>query len=417
MLVVGAGLAGSRTVLELRERGFTGHITVVGAEPVPPYDRPPLSKHLLDRPAPAWLADELGTDALAAADDVRLGTRVETLMLPVTGVPGEHRPDQDTVRATTADGSTLMADALVVATGARALRPPAWSTALTLHTAADADLLRARLADARTLVIVGAGWIGAEVATVAAAAGIEVTVVEAGPVPLGAALGPTVGGLTAPWYATEGITLLVESPVAEVDADGVTLHDGLRLGADVVLSAVGVRPATEWLSGALRLAPDGAVAVDETFTPAGGPACVRVVGDAARRLSPRHGRVAGGHWDAALRGPAVAVASLLGHPLTGPEADPAPYVFSTQLGHELALYGQARPGDELVVRGDPAAQGGDGWSALWFTPGSDELTAAFAVDRPRDVAGARRLFAGAGLPRLDRDAAEDPGTALARAGR
>lgn len=417
VLVVGAGLAGSRTVLELRERGFTGHITVVGAERVPPYDRPPLSKHLLDRPAPAWLADELGTDALAAADDVRLSTRVEHLVLSPDGRVGDggHGGDggDDAVRAVTADGSTITAGAVVVATGARALRPPAWASALTLHTAADADVLRARLAVARTLVIVGAGWIGAEVATVAAAAGIEVTVVEAGPVPLGVALGPVVGGLTAPWYATEGITLLASSPVAEVDTRGVTLHDGLRLRADVVLSAVGVRPATQWLSGTLPLTPDGAVAVDATHTPVGGPAAVRVVGDAARRRSTRHGWVAGGHWDAALRGPAVAVASLLGQPLTGPEADPAPYVFSTQLGHELALYGQPRPGDDLVLRGDPAAAGGAGWSALWFTPATDELTAVFTVDRPRDVARARRLFAGEDLPRVERAAAADPGTALA----
>lgn len=132
-MVVGAGIAGARTVLELRAQGFDGRVTLLGAEGVAPYDRPPLSKHLLDRPAPAWLSDELGADALAAADDVRLGT-------PATGL----RVDEDGVRVGTADGD-VVADAVVVATGARAVRPPAWADALTLHTAADAERLRAAL--------------------------------------------------------------------------------------------------------------------------------------------------------------------------------------------------------------------------------------------------------------------------------
>jgi NADPH-dependent 2,4-dienoyl-CoA reductase/sulfur reductase-like enzyme len=427
VVVVGAGIAGARTVLELRAQGFDGRVTLLGAEGVAPYDRPPLSKHLLDRPAPAWLADELGADALAAADDVRLGT-------PATGLA----VDDDGVRVGTADGE-VAADAVVVATGAAAVRPPAWQHALTLHTAADAERLRAALGfphglaaggpgaggagsgdpgarpAAQRLVVVGAGWVGAEVATVAAAAGVDVTVVEAREAPLMTALGAEVGALTAPWFARAGVRLRTGAVVAAVEPGAVRLADGTVLPADAVLAAIGARPATGWLAGALPLDPDGSVPVDERHAPVGGSWRVRVVGDAARRRSARHGWVPGGHWDAALRGPAVAVAGLLGRQAA--ESDLAPYVFSTQLGHELALYGLPGAGDDVVLRGDPS--GADGWTALWFAPGggpaTGALTAVFAVDRPRDVGAARRLLAGAALPVLDRARAADPAVPLAKA--
>lgn len=418
-MVVGAGIAGARTVLELRAQGFDGRVTLLGAEGVAPYDRPPLSKHLLDRPAPAWLSDELGADALTAADDVRLGS-------PATGLA----VDDDGVRVGTADGE-VAADAVVVATGSAAVRPAAWQGALTLHTATDAERLRAALgfphglaapggsapgaaATPRRLVVVGAGWVGAEVATVAAAAGVDVTVVEAREAPLMTALGAEVGALTAPWFARAGVRLRTGVSVAAVEPGAVRLADGAMLPADAVLVAIGARPATGWLAGALPREPDGSVRVDERHAPVGGSWRVRVVGDAARRRSARHGWVPGGHWDAALRGPAVAVAGLLGHEAA--ESDLAPYVFSTQLGHELALYGLPGPGDEVVLRGDPA--GDDGWTALWFAPGggaTGTLTAVFAVDRPRDVGGARRLLAGAVLPVLDRARAADPAVALPKA--
>lgn len=394
ILVVGAGLAGARTVLELRRRGYRGWIGLLGAEPVPPYDRPPLSKHLLDRPAPAWLADELDADALAAADEVRLATAATGLHL-----------DPDGVRVSVAGAEDLSADAVVIATGSVPMNP--WPAARVLHTAADAEALRDALPTARRLVIIGAGWIGAEVAGVAAAAGTEVTVLEAlaGPLPvLGA-----VGELTRPWWSAAGVELRTGVRVATLDAAGVALEDGSRVDGDLVLAAVGARPATDWLDGTLPRDLDGSVRVDEHLVPVGVPGGqrVRLVGDVARRRSARHGWVGGGHWDAALRGPAVAVASLLGEPVAD---DPAPYVFSTQFGRELALYGEPGRSDDLVLRGDPAGQ--DGWTALWFAAGSDRLTAVFTVDRPRDVAGARRLFTADRLPELDPVRASDPALPL-----
>lgn len=419
MLVVGAGLAGAQVVAELRAAGFDGRVTVLGAEGVPPYDRPPLSKHLLDRPGPAWLSDELGVDLSALADDVHLGRPARALLL------GGARP------AVLTDVGVVSAADVVIATGARAVRPPGWEAALTLHTAADANRLRAALAGGdraataggspggpprpgggARLVVVGAGWIGAEVAGVAAAAGHKVTVVEAAEAPLSAALGP-VGAFTARWYDEAGVELLTGVTVAGVRPGGVALADGRFLDADVVLAAVGARPATGWLADTLPLDPDGSVPVGTTYQvlgDAGQPIPgLWAVGDAARRLSARHGSVSGGHWDGALRGPRALVGHLLGRPPDPPDDDPAPYVFSTQLGHDLALFG-APQGRDLVLRGDPAAD--EGWAALWYS--GERVVAALAVDRPRDVGAARRLFTAPELPRVDRTAAADPATPLRR---
>ncbi|MGN8246536.1 FAD-dependent oxidoreductase [Cellulomonas soli] len=393
VLVVGAGLAATQTVAALREHGFDGHVQVLGAEGCAPYDRPPLSKHLLDRTSPAWLADELGVDLTGLADDVRLDCAAHGLS--VTG--------HDVEVAT--DAGTFTADAVVLATGARAVRPTGWEHALTLHTAADAEALRARLVTGSRLVVIGAGWIGAEVAGVAAAAGVEVTVVEEAPVPLGAALGAEAGALTAPWYAAAGVQLLTGARVVDVRPDGVRLSDDRVLPADTVLAAVGARPATQWLAASgLPLEPDGSLRVDEGYAVLGAPPSVRAVGDVATRRSARHGWIPGGHWDAALRGPAVMVADLLAAPDAAPiTQDLAPYVFSTQLGHELALFGRPRPGDDLVLRGDPTAPAG--WTAVWCE--GEAVTAVLTVDRPRDVAAARRAFTGPGLPRLDPAALRD----------
>ena len=426
VLVVGAGLAAAQTVAELREAGFDGRIRVLGGEGVPPYDRPPLSKHLFDRPHPSWLTDEIGVDLRALADEVRLDE-------PARGLLPGPRP------AVLTDGGWVAADHVVLATGAHAVRVPGWEAALTLHTAADAERLRTALRPGSRLVVIGAGWIGAEVAGVAAAAGHRVTVVEAAGAPLSAALGEAVGGLTAGWYHEAGVELLTGARVAAVRPDAVELADGRRLPADVVLAAVGARPATAWLGRSLPLAPDGAVPVGHRYAVLGAvepqrpPApteghpvfVVRdgtgalasgrrelpglwAVGDVASRWSPRHGTVRGGHWDGALRGPRVLVGHLLGTPVPAPADDPAPYVFSTQLGHDLALFGAPGPGDEVLLRGDPTA--GAGWSAIWLA--GERATAALVVDRPRDVGAARRLFAGAELPRVDRVTAADPGLPL-----
>ena len=207
-VVIGAGLAGTQTVAALRLHGFSGHITVVGAEGIPPYDRPPLSKELFSRPGPAWLSDELGADLTTLADEVLLDDEARSI------VPGSG---QAASTVTTAGGRTLTADVVVVACGATPVRPTGWDAASTLHSAADADRLRARLVPGAHLVCIGAGWIGAELAGAAVAAGCTVTVVEAAAVPLQRQLGKAVGAHLSPWYAAAGVTLLTDSLVDAVE--------------------------------------------------------------------------------------------------------------------------------------------------------------------------------------------------------
>ncbi|MFE5311155.1 NAD(P)/FAD-dependent oxidoreductase [Isoptericola sp. NPDC056605] len=411
VVVVGAGLAGAQTVAALRAHGFDGRITLLGAEGVPPYDRPPLSKELLTRPEPVWLSADLGVDVDALADDVRLAEPARAL----TSGPGG-------VVVTTAR-SEVAADAVVLAVGSVPLVPPGFAASSLLHTAADADRLRAALRrpDGLRLVIVGAGWIGAEVAGVAAGAGADVTVLEAAAAPLSRQLGHDVGSRLAGWYAEAGVRLRTGAAVAAVEDSGVVLADGEHVPADLVLTAVGARPASGWLEGALPLDPRGALLVDGDGRVPGHPR-VWAVGDVASRAHPVFGTVPGGHWSAALHDPDPTVRAMLGVEQAG--GGHAPYVFSQQLGHDLALLGlpvTAGPdASPVVLRGTP----GEGpWAALYLDPAQDPavegapdgvatVRAVLLVDSPRDVGGVRRLMSRGEPLRLDLARATDPAVRL-----
>ncbi|HMA47977.1 MAG TPA: NAD(P)/FAD-dependent oxidoreductase, partial [Frankiaceae bacterium] len=244
VVVVGAGLAGARACEELRRQGYAGRLTLVGAEPHPPYDRPPLSKALL-----RGETDDTTLPVDLTGVQVLLGRRASGLR------PGRLETD----------GGVLDWDGLVLATGAHPVRLPGDGPQRVLRTVDDARALRAALRPGARVAIVGAGWIGAEVATAAAGAGCAVTVVEAGPAPLAQALGEQVGAWSARWYEQAGVELRTGTGVAAVTGDGLALADGTWLAADVVLVGVGVRPATGWLEGsglALdRPAPDCGVVV------------------------------------------------------------------------------------------------------------------------------------------------------------
>ncbi len=353
VVVVGAGLAGARSVQELRAQGFAGEVLLLGAEPHLPYDRPPLSKQVL-----LGQADGSALDGPLDAD-VRLGVAATALR------PG----------AVQTTGGEVPYDGLVLACGARPVDP--WGSGRVLRTLDDALRLRAALVPGARVVVVGAGWIGAEVATAAVRAGCSCTVVEAAATPLAGALGE-VGALTVPWYETAGVGLRLAAPVAAVEPDGVLLVSGERLPADVVVVGVGARPDTAWLEGS-GLELDRGVVVDEHLA-ASWPGVV-AVGDCAARWSPRFGtRLRVEHWDDALHAPAAAVATLLGAPQVH---DPVPYFWSEQLGHRLQHVGHAGPAARVVHRA-----GGDGWSVGWFE--GDRLLALLAVDRPRDLAQGRR---------------------------
>lgn len=387
VVVVGAGLAGLGTVQALRARGYAGRVTLLGAEPHRPYDRPPLSKAvLLDDPPPD---PTLPADWAALDVDVRLG-------VAAMGVR------EDAVL--TSAREEVPYDGLVLACGARPVRLPGDETAVHLRTVEDAQRLRDGFVAGRRVVVVGAGWIGAEIATAAARRGCRVTVLEAGGAPLAAVLPPAVGALLRPWWAQAGVELRTSTVVASVRPDGVLLGSGEVLAADLVVVAVGVRPAVGWLAGSpVPLDPGGGgVVVDATLRAA---PRVWAVGDVIARWSPRYGvRIRGEHWDDALHGPDVAARGLLGEDAT---YDPVPYVWSEQFGRVLQWCGHL-DGDDLepVVRGDPGEN--ESWSLVWLAEG--RIAAVLAVDRPHDAVQGRRL-ATAGTP-VDEAAVADPTRSL-----
>jgi 3-phenylpropionate/trans-cinnamate dioxygenase ferredoxin reductase component len=384
IVVAGAGLAGLRTVEELRARGYAGAVTLVGAETRPPYDRPPLSKRLLEG---ALDDTTLRDDLTALRVDMRLGEAA-------TGV------DAGALR--TAHGEYRF-DRLVLATGAAPIALPGAGRQRFLRTLDDALELRSLLRPGLRLAIVGAGWIGAELATAAAVRGCQVTVVEAAPAPLAAAVGADVGALTAAWYGQAGVALRLGQPVDSVQPGGLALAGGGWLPADEIVTAVGVRPQVGWLAGS-GIEVAGGVAVDGQLRT--GMPGVFAVGDCMAFWSQRYQRrLRFEHWDVALRSPAVAAANLLG----GAETyDPVPYFWSEQFGRMIQYVGSHGAADRLLLRGDPAAAQ---WSACWLA--GDRLAALLAVNSPRDLAQGRRAIQAAAL--VDPGRLADPRVAVAAA--
>ncbi|MGV9534370.1 NAD(P)/FAD-dependent oxidoreductase [Streptosporangium sandarakinum] len=381
VVVVGAGLAGVRSVEALRARGFAGTITLIGEERHRPYDRPPLSKAVLLG----------GTDSTVVDSD--LGA------LEVSFRPGAAAKGLRPGVVETTEGE-LPYDGLVIATGARPVRLLGDGPQHVLRTIDDALGLRALFAPGVKVAVVGAGWIGAEVTTAARRAGCEVTVVEAADVPLAAALGP-VGAWTVPWYEQAGVDLRLGSAVASVDHGGLTLAGGSAVEADVVVTGVGVRPAVEWLAGSGIGLDDGVVTDEHLRTSLPG---VVAVGDCAAWWSRRYGRrLRVEHWDNALNAPEVAVASLMGEEAV---YDPVPYFWSEQFGH-MVQYAGRHDGGRMVMRGDPGTD--PKWGVCWVDD-RDRLAAVLSVDRPRDLVQGRRLIEG-GRP-LDVERLADPAVAL-----
>ncbi|MBO0820956.1 MAG: FAD-dependent oxidoreductase [Nocardiopsaceae bacterium] len=413
-VVTGAGLAGLRTVVSLREKGYTGRVTLLGAELRPPYDRPPLSKKVLTSGADPSLEADFG--ALEA--DFRPGTEAVSL-----DAPG---------RAVVTASGPVPYDALVIATGATPVRLPGPGKQRVLRTYDDALALRELLRpgqfrSARRLAIVGAGWIGAELATAAATLGASVTVVEAGPTPLAAVFGPGLGSVFASWYAAAGVTLRTGTAVSSIEDGGLALGDGEWLPADEIVTAVGVRPAVGWLAGS-GLALENGVAVDSGLRAS--LTGIFAVGDCASFPSGLFGaRMRVEHWDSALHAPEVAAANVLG----GDEVyDPVPYFWSDQFGRMVQYVGhhstgQHGPADRLVWRGDPAEPK---WTACWLAPAADadgagaaggvsgagaaggagRLIALLTVGRPKDMIQARKLIAARAV--LDPARVADPAVQL-----
>ena len=336
ILVVGASAAGLAAAETLRREGHDGTITVVGDEPHPPYDRPPLSKQIL---AAQWEPERLTlrtSDQLAPLElDLRLG-------VTATGLDLAGR------RVQLADGDELPYDGLILATGVRPRRLPGQG-AHVLRTVEQALALRDRLGPGRRLAVVGAGFLGAEAAAVAGGLGTKVTLLEPAPVPLAHAIGDRVGRVLSQAHREHGVDLRTGVTVAAVTDGGVRLADGELVEADEVLVAIGSIPNTEWLLGSGLNVSDGVVC--DQFCAAAPD--VYAAGDVARWDNPLFGvsmRIEH-RTNAAEQG--MAVARNLMHPEAPRPFAPVPYFWSDQYDMKIQAYGYLRGHDEVaIVDGD-----------------------------------------------------------------
>ncbi|WP_330460649.1 FAD-dependent oxidoreductase [Streptomyces sp. NBC_00820] len=385
LLVVGASLAGLRAVEAARATGYSGPITLIGAERHLPYDRPPLSKAFLrdEEPAVPTLAD---AHALAALNvDVRLGEAADGLCLEE--------------REVMAGGRCVPFDSLVIATGCapvtlagtESMADTAGMNGVngvhTLRTLDDARAVRRHvLAGART-VLVGGGFIGAEVATALRARGSSVTIVEAADVPLVRAAGRVVAPLLAALHARAGVDLRCGVSVRRVsdgpDGRRVVLSDGSVLTADLVLVGVGARPTTGWLAGS-GLGVDDGVLCDETLRAAPG---VYAAGDVARWHNPLFGTA----MRLENRTAAAELGAAAGRHAVDPSAATAvsavPYFWSDWYGSRIQMVGVVEA-DEVHVVGDPD---GGSWAALHRR--GDRVVGALTVGRPRQIMKYRAMIA------------------------
>ncbi len=342
IVVVGASLAGVRTVQSLRREGHTGRIVVVGAEQHwPPYDRPPLSKQVLTgtwEPEKARLRVDANFDA-----EVELGRRAVAL-------------DLEGATVLLDDGRRLAFDGLVVATGAAPRTLPmaaGFGGVHVLRSFDDSMALRRDLATARRVAVVGAGFIGCEVASSCRALGVDVTLIEALPLPLVRILGPRIGEFAAALHRSHGVDLRLGTGVAALEGDvgvqQVVLTDGSTVDADAVVVGIGVVPETGWLDGSGLTIDDGVVC-DESCVAVGSEGRVVAVGDVARwwhagfDMSMRIE-----HWTNATEQAAHAARALLhGAEAAGPFV-PVPYFWSDQHGTKFQFVGTASPDDDLAI--------------------------------------------------------------------
>jgi len=382
--VVGASIAGLRAAETLRGEGHTGPVVVVGAEPHLPYDRPPLSKQFL---AGTWGLERISLrapDKLAGYGlDLRLGRRADALDL------GGRRLELD-------DGTSLSFDGLVIATGAAPRALPGAEDVEGVHllrTLDDSQSLAAALGEGVSLVVVGAGFIGAEVAATAHSMGARVTVVEALPVPLGRVLGDAMGSVCAALHADNGVEVRTGVGVAGLRTEphaggrrvtGVELADGSVLDAEVVVVGIGVVPVTGWLQGSGLELGDGVVADDRLFAADD----VVVAGDVARFTEADGTSRRVEHWTNATEQGAVAARNLLAGRDGAVPYRPVPYFWSDQYDVKIQVIGHPSPADEVVVVDGSTDE--RRFVALYGREG--RLQAVLGFGRPRQLMAFRPLL-------------------------
>jgi NADPH-dependent 2,4-dienoyl-CoA reductase/sulfur reductase-like enzyme len=379
LVVVGASLAGLRAVQAARQSGFTGRITLIGAESHLPYDRPPLSKAFLNAPDPV-------VPVLRGANELAdLGVRL-LLGAPATGL------DTDRRRVLVGD-QEIGYDALVIATGARARSLPGASGLAgvhTLRTLDDAIAIRRALDGGARTVVVGAGFIGSEIASAAHRRDLGVVVVEASLTPLAPAIGERMGAACAALHHRNGTDLRCGTRVSRIEGDSrverVRLSDGAVLPADLVVVGVGAAPATDWLTGSGLTVADGVVCDNTLFTGVDG---VYAAGDVARWHNPMFDRpMRLEHWTGAAEQGAVAARNAVGAG-PGTSYSTVPYFWSDWYDRRIQFVGVPDADEVRIVQGDPDR---DGRLVALYRAGS-RLVGALTVDARTQVMKYRGLIA------------------------
>ncbi len=389
IVIVGGGLAGAKAAEALRERGFSGELTLIGDEQHLPYERPPLSKGYLagttDRAEfevhdQQWYADQhisliLGVSATAVDTDARVVTLV--------------------------DGRELPYDKLMLATGSRARALPLPGAGahgvLSLRRVEESETIAQTIAEGGRLAVIGGGWIGLEVAANARQKGVEVTVIEAADLPLVGALGPELAQVFLDLHREHGVTFHLGAKVAEITAEdsvatGVQLADGTHIAADAVLVGIGAEPNLA-LAESAGVDLDNGVLVDADLRSS--DPSIWAVGDIANHQHPVVGRVRVEHWANALNQPAAAAASMLDDQTPYTEL---PYFYTDQYDLGMEYVGHAPPGSyaRVVIRGDLASRE---FIAFWLDASDhvlagmnvnvwdvvDDIKALILSDKPVDV--------------------------------
>ena len=422
-MIVGASLAGARAAHSIRAAGHDGPLTLIGAEPHLPYDRPPLSKDFLtgEREAAQLMLDADGAyDELDV--EVMLGTAATGLDLDARTVAVAPAPSPSARSGASAGGGgaseaggtrsagggtpasgkggdTVPFDGLVIATGAAARPLPgteATTGVHTLRTLDDAVAIRDGLAAGARVAVVGGGFIGSEVAASAKAVGCEVTVIEAAPAPLMRGLGAQMGALVGGLHGSNGVELRlgvgVEGVLGAGHVEAVAMADGSRIEADLVVVGIGVAPNTAWLEGSgLRI--DNGVVCDATLC--AGPPGVYAVGDVVRApnawLGPTHGSepIRVEHWTAAVEH-GMAVGRNLVAPDEAQPYDSVPFVWSDQYDARIQIAGHPDADDHVEVL--VGSQSDDSFLAGYRR--DNRLTAVMSLNAIRPFVRFRRLLAG-----------------------
>ena len=389
-VIVGASLAGINAARTLRLQGQEGPIIVVDADPERPYDRPPLSKQMLTG---EWEPEKIllpaGKEDLGL--DFRLGVRAKAVDLSAR---------QITLEGSGGQMETTAFDSLVIASGASARRLPDSAGIAGVHvvrTLADSLALREELdAGPSRVVVVGAGFIGAEVASSCRKRGLDVTLVEAMPLPLERILGAEMGRVCAQVHIENGVDLRLGTGVLQLETEtvdgvekvvGVALTDGTTVAAEVLVVGIGVSLNTEWLEGSGLTLEDGVVC-DNTLLAAPG---VVAAGDIARYPSARFGRMLRvEHWETAIAGGEAAARRLLAEASGETPAvfDPIPWFWSDQYDRKIQLAGRPMPTDQcVVVHGST-----DEFRFVALYGDGDHLTGVLGMNRPRHVVQLRAIF-------------------------